>query len=74
MQYDNDNALNHVLMIVIVEVDIVHVYVIMIVECHVLNEVIFSLFVSIVLIDLNSLRCYLSLFNSSGTWKYNIFK
>ena len=36
---DNDNVLNHVLMIVIVEVDIVHVYVIMIVACHVLNEV-----------------------------------
>jgi hypothetical protein len=38
-QIDKDNVLNHVLMIVIVEVDIVHVYVIMIVECHVLNEV-----------------------------------
>jgi hypothetical protein len=38
-QLDKDNVLNHVLMIVIVEVDIDHVYVIMIVECHVLNEV-----------------------------------
>ena len=39
MLIDNGNVLNHVLMIVIVEVDIVHVYVIMIVECHVSNEV-----------------------------------
>jgi hypothetical protein len=38
-QLDKDNVLNHVLMILIVEVDIVHVYAIMIVECHVLNEV-----------------------------------
>lgn len=34
-QLDRDNVLNPVLMMVIVEVDIDHVYVISIVECHV---------------------------------------
>jgi hypothetical protein len=34
-QYDDENVLNHVLMVVIVEVDIVHVFVIIIVERHV---------------------------------------
>lgn len=49
MPHDKDNVLNHVLMIVIVEVDIDLVYVIMIVECHVLNVV------SLLLI--NEIRC-----------------
>lgn len=38
-QLDRDNVLNRALMIAIVEVDIDHVYVISIVECHVSNEV-----------------------------------
>jgi hypothetical protein len=50
MRLDKDNVLNPVSMIVIVEVDIVHVYVIMIVACHVLNEVNYLFFFDLFLL------------------------